>query len=94
MCFDLSNFYLGTPLDRAEYVRIHIHKIPLELYEECGVCDFLHNDWVYFKITKGVHDLPQTLSLSNNLLETSLAKHGHKWRPVMSTLIVGDFRVE
>ena len=27
-CFDLKNFYLGTPLDRPEYVRIKITNIP------------------------------------------------------------------
>ena len=28
VCFDTENFYLSTPLDRPEYVRIQISKIP------------------------------------------------------------------
>ena len=33
-CFDISNFYMGTPLDRPEYVKIKITDIPKEFIEE------------------------------------------------------------
>jgi hypothetical protein len=32
--FDISNFYLGTPLDRPEYARIKLTDIPEEFIQE------------------------------------------------------------
>ena len=33
-CFDIKNFYLGTPLDQPEYVRIKLANIPQEFVDE------------------------------------------------------------
>jgi hypothetical protein len=33
-CFDIKNFYLGTPLDRPEYVRIKLANILQEFVDE------------------------------------------------------------
>ena len=33
-CFDISNFYLGTPMGRPEYVKIKISGIPQEFIDE------------------------------------------------------------
>ena len=49
--FDIKNFYLQTPLDRPEYVRIKLSDIPAEFINEYSLMDYLHvNGWVYFKI--------------------------------------------
>jgi hypothetical protein len=32
--FDLKNFYYGTPMDRYEYMKLHISKIPDEILDE------------------------------------------------------------
>eukprot|EP00804_Cyclotella_cryptica_P009041 CCRYP_003144-RB/>CCRYP_003144-RB protein AED:0.42 eAED:0.43 QI:0/0/0/1/0/0/2/0/355 len=104
--FDISNFYLGTPLDRPEYVRIRIDDIPQEFIAEYDLTHHVRDGWVYFQIVKGVYGLPQSGILANKLLETRLNAAGyyqldatpglwrHKWRPVMFTLIVDDFGVE
>eukprot|EP00804_Cyclotella_cryptica_P016130 CCRYP_004246-RA/>CCRYP_004246-RA protein AED:0.35 eAED:0.35 QI:0/0/0/0.75/1/1/4/0/1339 len=104
--FDISNFYLGTPLDRPEYVRIRIDDIPQEFIDEYDLTHHVRDGWVYFQIVKGVYGLPQSGILANKLLETRLNAAGyyqldatpglwrHKWRPVMFTLIVDDFGVE
>eukprot|EP00804_Cyclotella_cryptica_P027782 CCRYP_009193-RA/>CCRYP_009193-RA protein AED:0.35 eAED:0.35 QI:0/0/0/1/0/0/2/0/335 len=104
--FNISNFYLGTPLDRPEYVRICIGDIPQEFIDEYDLTHHVRDGWVYFQIINGVYGLPQSGILASKLLETRLnaagyyqldAKPGlwcHKWRPVMFTLIVGDFGVE
>ena len=34
VCFDAKNFYLQTPMDRSEYVRIKLSDIPQEFIEE------------------------------------------------------------
>ena len=106
-CFDLKNFYLGTPLHRPEYARIKLADIPAEFADEYNLAAVVdHNDWVYFEIRKGVYGLPQAGKLANDLLTERLARHGyyqcattpglwrHKWRPIMFVLIVDDFGIE
>jgi hypothetical protein len=104
--FDIANFYLGTPLDRPEYVRIRLEDIPEEFINEYDLTHHVRDGWVYFKIVRGVYGLPQSGILANQLLEKRLNAAGyyqldntpglwrHKWRPVMFTLIVDDFGVE
>ena len=105
-CFDVSNFYLGTPLDRPEYVRIKISDIPQEFIDEYNLTAFEKDGWVYFEIRKGVYGLPQAGRLANDQLRARLEKEGyyeaattpglwrHKWRPIQFTLIVDDFGIE
>ena len=104
--FDIANFYLGTPLDRPEYVRIRLDDVPQEFIDEYNLTHHVRDDWVYFKIVRGVYGLPQSGILANQLLESRLNAAGyyqldatpglwrHKWRPIMFTLIVDDFGVE
>eukprot|EP00804_Cyclotella_cryptica_P017724 CCRYP_001164-RA/>CCRYP_001164-RA protein AED:0.37 eAED:0.27 QI:0/0/0/1/0.33/0.25/4/0/1265 len=104
--FDISNFYLQTPLARPEYIKIKITDIPQEFINEYNLLHHVHNDWVYFEIHKGIYGLPQSGILAQKLLAECLAKEGyyqctctpglwrHKWRPVMFTLIVDDFGVK
>eukprot|EP00804_Cyclotella_cryptica_P003592 CCRYP_002190-RA/>CCRYP_002190-RA protein AED:0.27 eAED:0.27 QI:0/0/0/1/0/0.5/2/0/535 len=57
--FDISNFYLGTPLDRPEYARIKLTDIPDKFIQEYGLQDFVYNGYIYFEVTKGVYGLKQ-----------------------------------
>eukprot|EP00804_Cyclotella_cryptica_P024923 CCRYP_011831-RA/>CCRYP_011831-RA protein AED:0.37 eAED:0.37 QI:0/0/0/1/1/1/2/0/402 len=50
--FDISNFYLGTPLDRPEYDCIKLTDIPDEFIQEYGLQDFAYNGFIYFEVTK------------------------------------------
>ncbi len=105
-CLDLKKFYLDTPLDRPENVRIKLTDIPQEFIDKYGLEDYAHNGWVYFEITKGVYGIRQAGELANDLLTTRLEAHGyhqcettpclwrHKWRPVVFVLIVGNFGIE
>eukprot|EP00804_Cyclotella_cryptica_P028661 CCRYP_008183-RA/>CCRYP_008183-RA protein AED:0.20 eAED:0.05 QI:0/0/0/0.66/1/1/6/0/1274 len=104
--FDISNFYLQTPLDHPEYIKIKITDIPQAFINEYNLFQHVHNDWVYFEIRKGIYSLPQSGILAQKLLAERLAKKGyyqckctpglwrHKWRPIMFTLIVDGFGVE
>ena len=76
-CFDISNFYLGTPLDRPEYVRIKLSDIPKEAVDEYNLMTLEHAGWVYFEITKGVYGLKQAGKLANDLLDKRLGEHGY-----------------
>jgi len=105
-CFDVSNFYLETPLDRPEYVRIRLTDIPQEFIDEYNLTEYVHNGWVYFSIHKGCYGLPQSGKLANDQLRKRLEAEGyyeaattpglwrHKWRPIQFCLIVDDFGVE
>jgi hypothetical protein len=104
--FDISNFYLGTPLDRPEYARIKLSDIPDDFVQEYSLHDFAHNGYVYFEVSKGVYGLKQAGKLANDLLTQRLEMHGyyqcattpglwrHKWRPVLFVLIVDDFGIQ
>ena len=105
-CYDISNFYLGTPLDRPEYVRIKLSDIPQDFIDEYKLHEFERDGWIYFEITKGVYGLKQSGKLANDLLTERLNKHGyyqcattpglwrHKWRTIVFVLIVDDFGIE
>jgi hypothetical protein len=106
MCLDLKNFYLGTPMEEYEYMRLHISDIPDEIIQEYNLHELTHNDWVYIEVRGGMYDLPHSGKLANDLLKERLAKHGyaptpttpglwkHKTRPITFTLIVDDFGVK
>ena len=68
--FDITHFYLQTPLDQPEYVRIKLNHIPKEFNEGYNIMEYIYvNGWVYFEIRNGVYGLPQSGVLSNILLE-------------------------
>ena len=93
-CFDVSNFYLTTPMDRPEYVRVNIKDIPQEFIDEYNLKKYVHNGWVYFEIVQGYYGLPQSVKLVNDLLRKRLKVEGYyntqttpglwcpRWRPI------------
>jgi hypothetical protein len=106
MTLDLANFYLNTPLDRPEYVRIQLSIMPQEVIDEYNLMQYEYNGWIYFELGMGMYGLKQAGKLANDLLSQRLFGHGyyqcgttpglwrHKWRPVMFVLIVDDFGVQ
>ena len=104
---DISNFYLNTPLTRAEYIKLKLEDIPDEVINEYKLQDKVDsNGYVHIEATKGMYGLPQAGRLANELLEKRLNKYGyyqsklvpglwkHKWRPIQFTLVVDDFGVK
>jgi hypothetical protein len=103
---DIKNFYLGTPLDRYEYMRIAITDIPVEVINHYNLLDLAHDGHVMVEITKGIYGLPQAGLLAKQLLEQRLLIDGyypatntpglylHKTRPISFTLWVDDFSVK
>jgi hypothetical protein len=76
MTANVKNFYLNTPMDRPEYMRISIKNIPQEIIDEYQVQNLVHKGYVYCKIVKGMYGLPQAGRLANKLLEQRLKPHG------------------
>ena len=46
--FGLKNFYLQTPMERSEYVRIKLLDIPQAFIEEYELSEADQNGWIYF----------------------------------------------
>ena len=77
MCVDIRNFYLNTPMERSEYMRLPITVIPQEIIDAYNLLPLLHNGYIYMEIQKGMYGLPQAGILANNLLTERLAPHGY-----------------
>ena len=104
--FDVKNFYLNTPMECSEYMKIPLTHIPDEIIAEYALKRKVHSDGaIYIEIRKGMYGLPQAGMLANKLLKRRLAKHRyyevhhtpgywrHVWRPIDFTLVVDDFGV-
>ena len=104
--FDIKNYYLGTPLPRKEYMKIHISLIPQEIIDEYNLMPKVHNGYVFVAIGKGMYGLPQAGILANQLLARNLGPFGyyqarhtpglwlHASRPISFVLVVDDFAVK
>ena len=103
MCEDCSNFYLVTPLELHQYMRIPIELIPQEFIDLYQLQDKIKNEFVYCEIIRGMYGLPESGSLDKKLLKERLEEHGytevdhtpglfkHKNMPILFTLTVDDF---
>ncbi len=106
MGIDLKNFYLNTPLDRYEYMKMPITLIPDEIINQYNLLPLVHNGFIYIEIQKGMYGLPQAGILASKLLQKRLAAHGyaptehthglwtHHTRPILFSLVVDDFGVK
>ena len=85
-CADVKNFYLMTPLDRFEYMRMRIDLIPPEFIELYNLTPKVKYDakgvgYVYMEIRRGMYGLPQSGILSNKLLKERLTAYGYNELP-------------
>ena len=105
--FDISNFYLGTPMDRYEYMRLPLSIIPAEIVAQYKLRDIATADgWVYTEIRRGMYGLKQAGLIANQQLQQHLAKFGyaptprtpglwkHATRDIAFSLVVDDFGVK
>ena len=63
--FDVGDFYLETPLDEYEYM-----KMPLDLFLQCtrdqyNLDKHAYKGFVYWEIRKAIYGLPQAGALAN-----------------------------
>ena len=71
MTLDIKNFYLGTPMDKYEYMRIKIENIPQEIIKKYNLKKLVHNGYIYIEIRKGMYGLKQAGVIANEQLENS-----------------------
>ena len=104
-CANAKNFYLCTPLNRNEYMRIPIKLIPQEFIDLYDLDPKVKNGYIYMVISRGMYGIPQSGILANKLLEKRLAKQGyhetphtpgifrHETRQIWFNLIVDNFGI-
>ena len=103
---DIKDYYLGTTLERPEFLRILSRNIPVEIMTQYNLYPFVHGDFVLFRIDKGMYGLPQAGLLAQNRLVDHLATGGytqsptvpclfrHATRNITFTLVVDDFGIK
>jgi hypothetical protein len=103
---DITDFYLGTPLPRKEYMRIRISQIPPRIITAYNFQHLAPTDSVIAEISKGIYGLPHAGKLAQDRLIKHLATAGytltstttclfrHTSRPIMFTLVVDDFGIK
>ena len=103
---DVANFYLGTPMERPEFMRLPYNIIPQEIKTAYKLEKLVQDGWIYVRIVRGMYGLPQAGLIANNLLKQRLTKAGyydcqftpglwrHVWRPITFALAVDDFGVK
>ena len=107
MTLDISDFYLGTPLPRPEYMRIPSTNIPTSILDKYKLRNYLDSKgMLLLQINKTLWGLPQSGLLSKQRLCKHLASHGyhectltsglfrHVSLPIAFTLVVDDFLVK
>jgi hypothetical protein len=106
MLIDVKNYYLGTPMDRYEYMRLAVNTLPDEIIQQYKLLDLVHNGYIYVEIRRGMYGLPQAGIIANHQLVKRLAPFGyypvthtpglwrHKYRPILFSLVVDDFGVK
>lgn len=106
LCLDIKNFYLGTPMDRFEYMKMPLDIFPAATVAQYNLSERAYNGFVYLEIRKAIYGLPQAGILANKLLRQRLRPAGyyevahtpglwkHTTRPVQFTLTVDDFGVK
>jgi hypothetical protein len=106
MSADAKDFYLGTPMERPEFMRIPIKMVPQVIIDQYNLMPLVHNGYVMVEINKGMYGLPQAGILANQRLVKHLASHGyvkaprtpglfnHITRPVSFCLVVDDFAIK
>jgi hypothetical protein len=106
MTGDLKDFYLGTPMERFEYMRIPVHMLSATIIKEYNLTPMIENGFVYVEIRRGMYGLPQAGKIANDQLIKFMKPHGyapvplthglwkHNKRDIVFTLVVDDFGVK
>eukprot|EP00804_Cyclotella_cryptica_P015695 CCRYP_018924-RA/>CCRYP_018924-RA protein AED:0.15 eAED:0.15 QI:0/-1/0/1/-1/1/1/0/1314 len=106
MTADVKNFYLCTPMERYQYMKMKASLIPDEFIQAYNLQEKIYKGFVWLEIRRTMYGLPEAGILSNQLLRKRLATKGyfelphtpglwkHVCRPVWFTLVVDDFGVK
>ena len=106
MGIDIKKFYLDTPLERYEYMKLDIKIFPQHVIDQYSLLKHVKNGFVHVEIRRAIYGLPQAGILANQQLRERLAPFGyyevahtlsvwrHVTKPVQFSLVVDDFGVK
>ena len=107
MTLDIKDFYLNTPMEHHEFLRMKIDYFPQDVIDHYKLKEKVDEKGnLYVRVEKGMYGLPQAGVLANKLLGERLCEFGyrqsdttpgfwkHIWRPISFTLVVDDFGVK
>ena len=69
MCTNAGNFYLATPLDCAEYMKIPVELVPQEFIDAKNLASNIKNSCIYMNIIRGIYGLLESGVLANKLMK-------------------------
>ena len=79
MTLDLKDFFLASPMERPEYMKLLYKHIPDDIRQRYNLDKLVAQDgYIYVKIKKGMYGLKQAAVLAYNQLVKFLAPHGYK----------------
>jgi hypothetical protein len=86
-CADLKDFFLATPMDDQEFMRVKSKYFPLEIRKRYNIDALVtYDDYVYICIKKGMYGLKQVAVLAYNHLVKHLALSGYSPCPYTNSL--------
>lgn len=103
---DISNYFLGTPLDTPEFMWIRRDQMTAISRSKYNFDDYAEGDRVLVRIVKAIYGMPQAALLAQIQLEAHLATHGyfpdpntaclykHETRNITFALVVDDFGIK
>ena len=104
---DIQNYFLATPMDQPEYMRVKYKYFPADIRKRYQLDNIVTVDgYIYIRINKGMYGLKQAALLAYNNLKRCLAPHGyapvpgtvglwnHHTRPIQFCLCVDDFGIK
>ena len=106
MTIDIKYYYLGTPMNRYEYMKIPVKHIPEDIMLQYNLANLIVNDHVMVEIRKGLYGLSQAGIIVQERLNKHLKNYGytpanstpglymHNTRNTTFTLVVDDFGIK
>ena len=87
MSCDLKDFFLETPMSRADYMRIHSKYFPPYIRDRCDIEGLILADgYVYIKIIKVMYGLNQASIIAYDKLILHMDPHGYYQVPFTTGL--------
>ena len=77
MALHVGNFYLETPMDRYEYMKMPLSLFPQRTIDQYDPTAKAKGRFIYLEICKAVYGLPQVGMLANKQLKEYLAPAGY-----------------
>ena len=79
MTLDIKDFYLNTPMDSPEFLRMKLDHFPQDVIDHYGLNGKVDDKgMLYVRVDKGMYGLPQAEVIANKLLEKRLRDHGYR----------------